>query len=65
MMVGLIYRHVTEEGAEKITEDRARILIESRYQPSVHAVMLSDLRNGSKITVRAGYVEVSDEVGPN
>ena len=61
-MVGLMYRHVTEEGAEEITEDCARILIESRYQPSVHAVMMNDLKKGNKITVRAGYVEVSEEV---
>ncbi len=59
-MNGLGFRHVTDDGAEDITEDKARILIESRYQPSVHQVMMNDLKQGSRITVRLGYIELAD-----
>ena len=59
-MNGLGFRHVTDDGAEEITEDKARILIESRYQPSVHQVMMNDLKKGTRISVRMGYLEVAD-----
>ena len=52
------YRHVTDEGILEIDETRARILIESRYQPSVHAVMMHDLQAGNRIEVRKGHIEV-------
>ena len=53
-----VFRHITDDGITEITAERARILIESRYQPSVHAVMMHDLENGSRISVRQGYLEV-------
>lgn len=56
-MSQLTYRHVTDEGILEIDETRARILIESRYQPSVHAVMMHDLQAGNRIVVRKGHVE--------
>ena len=60
-MNNLGFLHVTDDGAEAITEDKARILIESRYQPSVHQVMMNDLMNGSRISVRMGYLEFADQ----
>ena len=55
-MSRLTYRHETEEGSREIDETRARILIQSRYQPSAHAVMMNDLQAGSRIEVRKGHV---------
>ena len=56
-MPGLTYYHVTDEGTVEIAARKARILIESRYQPSVHEIMMNDLNLGRRITVRKGYVE--------
>ena len=58
-MSHLTYRHVTDDGILEIDENRARILIESRYQPSVHAVMLHDLQAGNRIEVRKGHLEAA------
>ena len=60
-MPNLTFLHVTDEETVEINEQKARILIESRYQPSVHKIMMSDLETGNRISVRNGHIEARIE----
>ena len=60
-MLRLVFLHVAEKETVEITEQTARMLIQSRYYPSVHAIMMSDLKSGNRISVHDGHIEARIE----